>query len=165
MNAEELADFYRRIGSAIWHLQCLEDVLVNFLTVKLIHERRCARQTITESDARALLAEKRKVTLGPLIDECISKKIIAPALRPRFDAYKLERHWLVHRSMVECGDDLYASGTRDAVFTRISSLQEEAISLKKIIVRDLETWMEAHGVDTDAAQNQAEEAIRKLRGS
>ncbi len=165
MNAEELADFYRRIGSAIWHLQCLEDVLVNFLTVKIIHERRCARQTVTESDARALLAEKRRITLGPLIESCTSKKIIAPALQSRFEAYKLERHWLVHRSMVESGDDLYATDTRDAVFTRISALQEEAISLKKIAVRDLEAWMEAHGVDTDAAQNQAEEAIRKLQGS
>lgn len=67
--------------------------------------------------------------------------------------------------MVESGDELYASETRETVFACISAVQEEAMSLKKLVVRDLEAWMEAHGVDTDAAQNQAEEAIRKLRGS
>jgi hypothetical protein len=164
VNADELADFYRRIGSAVWHLQCLEDVLVNFLTAKIIHERRCAGQTVTESDAQVLLAEKRRITLGPLVESCTSKKIISPQLKQRFEAFTQERHWLVHRSMVESGDDLYASEARDVVFARVATVQAEAVSLKKLVFQDLEVWMEAHGVDTDVAENQAEEALRKLQG-
>jgi len=107
MTAGELEDFYRRIGAAIWRLQYLEDILVNFLTLKLVHERRCAGGTVAMAEAQAQLAEKRKLTLGPLIESCVSKKIISRERVQRFEAFKAERHWLVHRSMIENGDDLY----------------------------------------------------------
>ena len=164
MNADELADFYRRIGAALWHLQCFEDVLVSFLAMKLIHELRCAGQTVTSSDAQTLLADKRRITVGPLIEACSSRKIIRPENRARFEAFKNERHWLVHRSMVESGDDLYDDATRESVLSRIAAVQEEAISLKGLAFRDCESWVAAHGVDLDAAQDQAECAMRKLRG-
>lgn len=164
MSMDELADFYRRIGAALWHFQCLEDVLVNFLTVKVIYERRRAGHSISDGDAQSLLAEKRKMTLGPLIDSCVSKKIISPQSQPRFETFKHERHWLVHRSMVDNADDLYLTDTRNAVFGRIIATQEEAISLKKLVFQDLESWMAAHGVDVTTAQNDADAAIRKLKG-
>lgn len=85
MNEHELADFYRRIGAAIWHLQYLEDILVNFLCLKMAHERRCSGDTVSMPDAEALIAEKRKLTLGPLIESCTSRKIIRPEYRARFD--------------------------------------------------------------------------------
>ena len=105
MNADELADFYRRIGAALWHLQYLEDILVSFLVMKIIHERRCAGQTVTASEAQTLLADKRRITLGPLIEACSSRKIIRLEHQARFETFKIERHWLVHRSLVESGDD------------------------------------------------------------
>jgi hypothetical protein len=67
--------------------------------------------------------------------------------------------------MVEIGDDLYLDSTRDAVFTRVTAIQEEAISLKKLVVDDFNAWMATHGLDLDAAQKQAEEAVRKLKGA
>jgi hypothetical protein len=164
MNEHELGDFYRRIGSAIWHFQYLEDILVNFLCLKTVHERRCSGEAVSMPDAQVLLAEKRKLTLGPLIESCISRKIISSENRARFDAFKVERHWLVHRSMIESGDDLYHETTRDAVFDRIAAIQEEARSLGSVMFQDLQSWVASHGVDLDTVNNQAANAIQKLKG-
>jgi len=164
MNADELADFYRRIGAAIWHLQCLEDVLVSFLVMKIIHEHRCAGQTVTSNDAQTLLADKRRIPLGPLVKACSSRKIIRPEHQARFESFKIARHWLVHRSLVESGNDLYDDVTRNSIVSRIAAVQQEAISLKGLLVRDCESWAAAHGVDLNAAQVQAEESMRKLKG-
>ena len=164
MNADELADFYRRIGAALWHVQYLEDVLVNFLVEKIIDERRCNGQAVTAGVARTLLADKRRLTLGPLIKACSSRRIIRPEHGARFEAFKIERHWLVHRSVVENGDDLYDDATCNSVFNRISAVRQEAISLKRLVAHDFESWMTTHGVDLDVAQNQAEKAMRKLKG-
>jgi hypothetical protein len=146
----ELADLYRRIGAALWHLQYLEDVLVSFLVMKIIHERRCAGRTVTASDAQTLFADKRRIALGPLIEACSSRKIIRPEHQARFEAFKNERHWLVHRSLVESGDELYDDATRNSVVSRIATIQQEASSLKGLVVSDFESWGAAHGVDLDA---------------
>jgi predicted translin family RNA/ssDNA-binding protein len=66
--------------------------------------------------------------------------------------------------MAESGDDLYDDATRKSVLSRIATVQEEAISLKGLVFRDCESWVAAHGVDVDAAQNQAERAMHKLKG-
>lgn len=165
INAVELGEFYGLIGKAIWHTQHLEDALVTFLTVKIIHERRCAGQPIEPADAQTLLADKRKqLTLGPLIESCRSRKIVQPEHQLRFEAFKIERHWLVHQSMIENADDLYLETTRNGIFKRIAAIEEEAISLKKLVFRDYESWMVAHGLNTATASQKAEEELRKLKG-
>lgn len=164
INAVELGEFYTLIGRAIWHVQHLEDAMVTFLSVKIIHEDRCAGQAITPAAAQILLADKRKITLGPLIESCRSRKIIQPEHQPRFAAFRVERHWLVHQSMIENGDDLYVDATRNAIFKRIAAIEEEAISLKQLVFRDYESWMVARGVNTADAAQKAEEELRKLKG-
>ena len=164
MTADELRDFYRRVGGAVWHLQYIEDILVNFLALRIIHERRCAGRTVDVPEAEALLGDKRKLTLGPLIESCVSKKIIPRALVARFEEFKTERHWLVHRSMIENSDDLYLASSREAVFTRIASIQEEARSLGHILFHDLEAWITAHGVSMDWVGRTADHEMRKLKG-
>lgn len=129
MNAAELEDFYERVGAAIWHVQYLEDVLVSFLVMKISSPKRSAGQA-TAAPVNALLAQKRRLTLGPLIQACIGQNIITPALEPRFETFRADRHWLVHHSLVESGDDLYKEAKRQAVFRRIYSVEEEAIALK-----------------------------------
>jgi len=165
MNELELGEFYLRIGAAVWHLQYLEDALVNFLTLKEVHERRCGGQKVNMQEAAAIRREKRKLTLGPLIESCISRKIITSDLRSRFDSFKTERHWLVHRSMIESADDLYLEATRNAVFARIAAIQDEAKALGVIIFQGLQHWVSANGVDLEAADEQGEEALRKLKGT
>lgn len=115
MSAEELHAFYWTIGAALWHLQYLEDVLVNFLAAKIIKERRCTGTPVSESEANALIAEKRRcMTLGRLITDCSIQGIIQSEHQSRFAVFKLERDWLVHRSLVESGDDLYAASIRSS---------------------------------------------------
>ncbi len=163
MNEGELGEFYRRIGAALCHLHFLEDVLVTFLTMKIVHGLRCAGQTVTTGDAQTLLSDRRRqLTLGPLIDSCISKKIVRPKDQERIKDLKRERDWLVHRCIIESGDDMLVADTRNAVFSRITEIQEEAISLKNVAVEDFEGWAATHGVDVDAAQKQAEAQMRNL---
>jgi hypothetical protein len=163
MDAAELNFFYTRVGAAMWHVQHLENVLVSFLVMKILSPRRVAGQDIAV-EADALLIQKRKLTLGPLIQACIAQNIISNSLEGRFETFKTDRHWLVHRSLVESGDDLYNLIKREAVLRRIISVQEEAIALKKLIVAELEAWLASQGVDVPEAERQGEEAYRKLKG-
>jgi len=151
MNPIELKELYTLIGNAIWQVQYLEDVLVTLLSAKIIYERRCAGNAMPPDDAERLLADKRKITLGPLLEACRSRKIIRTGQQSRFDAFKDERHWLVHRSVIESGDNLYAAVTREAVFVRIAGIGEEAISLKAAVFEDFQAWMRQHGVKLEAA--------------
>jgi hypothetical protein len=102
--------------------------------------------TLTENDARALIADKRRLTLGPLIESCTSRKAIRPEYQSRFEAFRAERHWLVHRSLVENGDDIQVDAGLESLIARITRIQEEAISLKKAVGEDFFSWMAAHGV-------------------
>jgi hypothetical protein len=67
--------------------------------------------------------------------------------------------------MVESGDDLYVDSTRNAIFRRITTIQDEAISLKKFVFEDTESWVAAHGVDLDATRKQAQDILHKLKTS
>jgi len=107
MNADELNEFYRRVGAAIWHVQYLEDVLVSFLAMKILGPKRSGGQAISADEMNALLAQERRLTLGRLIEACTCQNIISAPLQARFETFKTDRHWLVHRSVVESGDDLY----------------------------------------------------------
>lgn len=83
--------------------------------------------------------------------------------KKRFGLLRDERHWLVHRSMVESGDDLYGSESRRATFERIRMVREEAIELKRIVAAELFSWSALHGISMESVERQAQDAIRKLR--
>ena len=161
---DELAALYHSIGAALWYVQHLEDALVNFLTMKEIYELRCARRAPDPKDSWDLLAKHRKQTIGPLFQSCKERKIIKKADHARYDALRDERHWLVHRCMVESGDDLYLERTRIAVFQRVQAIEQEASELYHAVAADLETWASAHGVDVNKAEKVAIEEINRLKG-
>ena len=92
-------------------------------------------------------------------------RIIRPQEQSRFANFKLERHWLVHRSLMESADDLYDNSAREAVFSRIVAIRDEAISLRAIVFGDLQNWADAEGVCREAVDMHAEEELRKLRGT
>ncbi len=164
INADELSVFYTRIGAAIWHIQYLEDVLVQFLTIKIIHQKRRSGKSPTPEESKAILAKKRKLNIGPLIKACVAREIIPSEYQARFEAFKEERHWLVHRSMVNNGNDLYLDATRNAIFSRISAIEEEADFFKQLIFEKLEKWVSERGVNLESAYNTAEKAIKNLKG-
>jgi hypothetical protein len=138
---------------------------MSFLAMKISHERQCAGEAIDASDAQErLTAKRRKLTFGPLIKVCSSRKIIRAEHPARFQAVKIERDWLVHRSMVENAADLYDDATRNSVVRCIAAVQQEASSLKGLVVSDCNSWAATHSVDWGAAQAQTEDAMRKLKG-
>ena len=70
INMDELADFYRRIGAALWHVQHLENAMVQFLTMKEIHERRRAGKKVDDCPCLFSLREKAFFVLSPGILGC-----------------------------------------------------------------------------------------------
>ena len=164
MTSLELEEFYTLIGKAVWHVQYLEDVLATFLAVKVIDQRRSAGKKLPADDAVQLLADKRKITLGPLLAACQTHKIIRPEQQARFDAFKEERHWLVHRSLIKSGNDLHAADARAVMFARLTFVADEAISLKAAVFDDYQDWLGQRGVDLAAASAVADAEIRKLVG-
>lgn len=165
VTAAELADLYHCIGAAIWHVQYLEDVLVSFVTIRIVHERRCAGEIVDTAAAEKFLKKNRRLTLGPLLKAARQKSIISPADEAEFESFKEARHWLVHRSMVGNGDDLYFGPTRVAFFRRVQDIQDRAILLGKRVAEDMGAWASAHGVDPAEAERQAAAKISKLRGA
>jgi hypothetical protein len=165
INRDELSDFYRRIGAALWHVQHLENALVQFMTMKEIYELRRARKKVAEDTAWKLLDEHRKkLTVGPLIEICKRRKIIKKEDAARYEAFRNERHWLVHRSLIESGDDLYVEVTRVEVFRRIQAIEHEASELRNAVANDLTAWAASHGVNIAAAEKLALDKVRKLKG-
>ena len=164
INENELRDFYGLIGEALWQVQYLEQALVSLLIMKIVKERRCAGKEVTKEDGEALIAEKQKLTLGLLIDACVKMKIVQRKEQGRFAAFKHERHWLVHRSLTESGDQLYESAQRLAMCRRIEAIGNEAASLKKMIFADLVEWGSAHGISADEAYRRGHNAISVLKG-
>jgi len=163
---DELSDFYRRIGAALWHVQHLENALVQFMTMKEIYELRRAGRRIAEDAAWKLLSEHRKkLTVGPLIEMCKRRRIVKKDDAARYEAFKNERHWLVHRSLIESGDDLYLEATRFEVFRRIQAIEHEASELRDAVANDLTAWAALHGVNIEAAETVALNEIRKLKGT
>ena len=74
-----------------------------------------------------------------------------------------ERNWLIHRSMHECNDGLYAGIGVEAFLVRVHTLQERAIELKKRLYSDTEAWCGAQGVDLDRVEATAAAQVRRMR--
>jgi hypothetical protein len=165
INSDELSDFYRRIGAALWYVQHFESVLVQFVTMKEIYELRCAGKKVAKDAAWNLVAQHRKnLTMGPLIKTCKRRKIIKKEDAARYEMFKNERDWLVHRSLIENGDDLYLEASRIAVFRRVQAVEDEASELRNAVANDLTAWAESHGVNIKAAETVALDEIQKLKG-
>jgi hypothetical protein len=163
---DELSDFYRRIGAALWHVQHLENALVQFVTMKEIYELRRAGKKVAADFAWKLLADyRKKLTMGPLIERCKRRRIIKQEDAARYEAFRNERHWLVHRSLIDNGDDLYLEASRIAVFRRIQAIEHEASELRNAVANDLTAWAAAHGVNIGAAETQALDEIKTLKGN
>lgn len=157
---DELALLYRLMGEAVWFVQCFENVLVTFVTLKLRLGRPIGAQ-----EAYEILAKERRRPLGPLVKDATVGDIIPSNLRPRADAFVVERNWLVHRLVHESGDDLYTDEGRASVLQRVEAVAAEAIQLRKALAVEMDHWCKEQGVDTRKTQQIAEAQIRKLRGS
>ena len=68
---------------------------MTFLTSKIIGEHCRKGEAVSMAKAQALLSKSRKLTLGPLLNNCVKYQIIPAREQSRFETFKRNRHWLV----------------------------------------------------------------------
>jgi hypothetical protein len=161
INADELHTLFTLIGQGIWHLQTVEDALHNTITLK---RNVITPGSITQEEAKTLLAQHRRKTLGQSLRISREAQTLSTDLQKRLEHFKEERDWLVHRSVHQNGDDLYVDEKRVALMNRIKSFSKEAKTLQKLIASELEDFVVFHGVSREMIGQEAAEAVRKLRG-
>lgn len=109
ISADELQVFFKLIGSGIWHLQHVEDALSTYITVRAEIKERGGTSA---ENAKLLLSKHRRNTLGTSIRIAKDRQVLDLELLTMLVAFKIERDWLVHRSLHENGDDLYLNSDR-----------------------------------------------------
>ncbi|MGE0273714.1 MAG: hypothetical protein AB7M05_20995 [Alphaproteobacteria bacterium] len=157
LNQDRLQEFYTAVGAAVWHLQFLEDVLVTYVAARLKLGGRGAGKVGLE-----VLDEQRQRTLGELVRDAKSGGILVGRIEEAFEVLA-ERNWLIHRSMHEVSDGLYNDSSREAAISRVRTLADKSISLKKALYADCRIWFDAQGVDVHGAEAAGLARFRELR--
>lgn len=146
INAEELQVFFKLIGSGIWYLQHVEDALSTYITVKADIKERGGTSA---ENAERLLSKHRRNTLGTSIRIAKDRQVLDPELLAMLEAFKVERDWLVHRSMDENGDDLFLNSDRLRLLLRLNKFSEDAKRLQRLIAEELEDFVVSKGVSRE----------------
>ncbi|MEI6030983.1 MAG: hypothetical protein WCQ20_07440 [Synechococcaceae cyanobacterium ELA739] len=146
INADELQVFFGLIGSGIWYLQHVEDALSTYITVKAEIKKRGGTSA---DNAKFLLSKHRRNTLGSSIRFAEDRHVLNPELLTMVKAFKLERDWLVHRSLHENGDDLYLDSDRYKLLERLAKFSEDAKRLQRVIAEELEDFVVSKGVSRE----------------
>lgn len=63
--------------------------------------------------------------------------------------FKLERDWLVHKSLNENGDDLFLNTDRLRLLERLHKFSEDAKKLQRLIAEELEDFVVSKGVSRE----------------
>lgn len=146
INEEELQVFFKLIGSGIWYLQHVEDALSTYITVKAeIRER----GSTSADNAKQLLSRHRRNTLGTSVRFARDRQVLDPELLTMLEAFKIERDWLVRRSLHENGDDLYLNSDRRRLLERLIKFSEDAKRLQRLIAEELEDFVVSKGVSRE----------------
>jgi hypothetical protein len=91
-------------------------------------------------------------------------KVLNLKLQTRLETLKEERDWLVHRSVYQNAKDLYEENKRLALILRIQEFSEEALTLLKLIAKELEDFVGSQGVSRQQVLHIALETLSKLEG-
>lgn len=161
INAEELLVFFKLIGSGIWHLQHVEDALSTYITVKAEIKDRGGTSA---ENAKLLLSKHRRNTLGTSIRFAKDRQLLDPELLTMLEAFKLERDWLVHRSLHENGDDLYLNSERRRLLERLNKFSEDAKRLQRLIAEELEDFVVSKGVSREWIHQKTMSDVNRLKG-
>lgn len=161
VTADELSALYQQIGACIWQLQYLEDALHTFLTMKVELKQ---PGVVSESEARAILAKRRRATLGSSIRFAEANDALPATLIERLLQLKDNRDWLVHRSMHEHGDALYTDDGRSFVSQRLGNILGETLAIKAEVVDRLMAFCGSHGLSSAQAIADAERQVAGKMG-
>jgi hypothetical protein len=160
-HADDLQDVYKAIGGAVWHVQFLEDVLVNCITMRLRVKR---PGTVDSKTANAMLEGEREKTLGQLLKAASAGGLVHGETEEAFRLVLGERNWLVHCSMHESSLAVETLEGRAAFLERVEFLKDRSIALKKSLAVNLFDWLRGQGVDVDTINAATEARFRSHRG-
>lgn len=158
INADELDVFYRLIGASVWHIQYLEDVLVQYLVIRDLKVNPAG----SEAEAYERLAKMRRCVLGSVYKCACDSGVIPRSLQTCFERFVDERNWLIHRSRQDSSARLYDDELRRQMFTRISAIEEESVRLRRLIYDELTKFMSSEGFDLKLVEQTARENLRRL---
>jgi hypothetical protein len=161
INAEELQVFFKLIGSGIWYLQHVEDALSTFITVKAEIKERGG---VSADNAMSLLSKHRRNTLGTSIRIAEDRQVLDSEMLAILKTFKLERDWLVHRSLNENGDDLYLNTDRLRLLERLHKFSEDAQKLQRLIAEELEDFVVSKGVSREWIHQKAMSDVNRDKG-
>jgi hypothetical protein len=161
INAEELQVFFKLIGSGIWYLQHVEDALSTFITVKAEIKERGG---VSDDNAMSLLSKHRRNTLGTSIRIAEDRQVLDSEMIAILKTFKLERDWLVHRSLNENGDDLYLNTDRLRLLERLHKFSEDAKKLQRLIAEELEDFVVSKGVSREWIHQKAMSDVNRDKG-
>lgn len=161
ISAEELQVFFKLIGSGIWYLQHVEDALSTYITVKAEIKERSGTSA---DNAERLLSKHRRNTLGTSIRIAKDRQVLDTELLTMLEAFKLERDWLVHRSIDENGDDLYLNSHRPRLLRRLNKFSEDARRLQRLIAQELEDFVVSKGVSREWIHLKAMSDVNRDKG-
>jgi hypothetical protein len=161
MTPEELELFYHIAGKAIWHLQYVEESLGHLFLYKAVLVK---PNSVKEGKANEELIKVQKKPLGQLIADIERTEIISSELLERLKTFNQKRKWLVHKSLVEDGDNLYSSSGRLNVFKKIEDFTNEAILLQKEIAKEISRYSILIGLPIEQLEEKAKNKLNKLKG-
>ena len=80
------------------------------------------------------------------------------------ETFKLERDWLVHRSMDENSDDLHLNIDRPRLLRRLNKFSEDARRLQRLIAQELEDFVVSKGVSREWIHQKAMSDVNRDKG-
>lgn len=162
-SGDEVGALYALIGEAVWHLQHVENALSVALAVKL-DLKDAALGSISQGQADAILAKRRRPTLGVAVGLAREKAIFSEQLKRRLETFLDERNWLIHRIMYQNGDDMNINGRRELVLARVDHLVTEARRIQSLIGDELVQFMSEKGLSRQQIMERAQHDFLKGRG-
>lgn len=161
ISQDELSHLYHRLGKAVWHLQYVEEALGYLYIIKgVIVEP----YSMSEKDAEQKLRKTQTDTLGSLLKAIEKRNLIKEPLLTDLKNFNKVRRWLIHKSLIESGDDLYTDSGRKRTFDRIENFIKEAIRLQKQVSSETTSYCVSKGISEGWINAKTEHDIRKLRG-
>jgi len=139
--------------------------LTTFSALKILQKERDKGAKVTEIVGQRVLEKQRGLTLGPLIASAKREETIPLNLMKRFESLLQERNWLILKCVINEFFALRSETRKQALFARISSFVDEAISLKTSVNEIMAKWFEAAGYDLDHVFRIAQESLREAERS
>lgn len=161
IHPDERHELFTSLGKAVWYLQYVEDALHTFLTVKVDIKTPGA---VTLEQGKQQLEKNRRSTLGTTLRIAREQHLLSVELQTCLDVFKEERDWLVHRSLSQHGDDLYAPEKRASLLARIADFSRNARQLHKLIYAEAEVFAAGQGISQEWIQHEAEQSLQRLHG-